>query len=79
MDWRECLVGMAVGKSGLDEELAEEDHDFAKLGVCLDRWSGHCSEVDDEGVMPRDQNYCCGSTNIRSPKNLASPHKLPQW
>ena len=51
MDWRKRLVGMALGKSCLDKKLAQEDHDFSELGVCLVRWSRYCSEVESETSM----------------------------
>jgi hypothetical protein len=45
------MAGMEVRKSCLDEKLAEEDHDFSELGVCLVRWERYRSEVDGESIM----------------------------
>lgn len=57
------MAGMEVRKSCLDEKLAEENHDFSELGVCLVRWERYRSEVDGEGVMLRGQDYCCSQTS----------------
>ena len=51
MDRGERLVGMAFGKSCLDKKLAEEDHDFFELGICLVGRTGYRPKVGSETCM----------------------------
>lgn len=66
MDWSECLAGVAIGQSGVDQELEEEDNDLDQLVVCVVEWERYREKIDSNP-------YLIGGSNVESRQRQVCP------
>lgn len=48
MEGQQCVVVVAVGEFGMDEELEQEDSYHGAVGFVVVEWQGYCEVVSNE-------------------------------